>query len=109
VTGHAPRHLDKNITLVGRVLSGIEVLSVLPRGTGDLGFYESEEELTPIRRVQMGSETTGLAGLQVMRTDSQPFLEYVNKRTHRQNEWFIDPTGKIELCNLHPPVRRADL
>jgi len=109
VTGHAPRHLDKNITLVGRVLSGIEVLSVLPRGTGDLGFYESVEELTPIRRVQMRSETPGLADLQVMRTDSQPFLEYVNKRTHRQNEWFVDPTGKIELCNLHPPVRQAGL
>lgn len=109
VTGHAPRHLDKNITLVGRVLSGIEVLSVLPRGTGTLGFYESEQQLTPIRRVQMGGDSDAATGLQVMRTDSQPFLEYVNDRRHRKNEWFIDPTGKIELCNLHPPVRTADL
>ena len=109
VTGHAPRHLDKNITLVGRVLSGIELLSVLPRGTGALGFYESEEQLTPIRSVQLGSELAEMAGLQVMRTDSQPFLEYVNGRTHRKNEWFVDPTGKIELCNLHPPVKKPSL
>ena len=40
VIGHAPRHLDQNIALVGRVVSGIEHLSSLPRGTGALGFYE---------------------------------------------------------------------
>ena len=34
VIGHAPRHLDRNIALVGRVISGIEHLSSLPRGTG---------------------------------------------------------------------------
>ena len=44
ITGHAPRHLDRNITLAGRVLSGIEYLTTLPRGTGSLGFYESADE-----------------------------------------------------------------
>ena len=44
VIGHAPRHLDRNIALVGRVISGIEYLSSLPRGTGPLGFYEDEAE-----------------------------------------------------------------
>src|SRR5690606_34133033 len=39
VIGHAPRHLDRNIALVGRVVSGIEHLSSLPRGTEALGFY----------------------------------------------------------------------
>ena len=42
VIGHAPRHLDRNIALVGRVIEGIEHLSSLPRGTGALGFYETE-------------------------------------------------------------------
>ena len=32
VIGHAPRHLDRNIALVGRVIEGIEFLSSLPRG-----------------------------------------------------------------------------
>jgi len=31
VIGHAPRHLDRNVTLLGRVLQGIELLSSLPR------------------------------------------------------------------------------
>jgi peptidylprolyl isomerase len=34
VTGQSPRQLDRNITVVGRVVQGIELLSVLPRGTG---------------------------------------------------------------------------
>jgi peptidylprolyl isomerase len=39
VIGNAPRQLDRNVTLVGRVLKGIELLSSLPRGSGDMGFY----------------------------------------------------------------------
>jgi Peptidyl-prolyl cis-trans isomerase (rotamase) - cyclophilin family len=33
VIGHAPRHLDRNIALVGRVIEGMEHLSPLPRGS----------------------------------------------------------------------------
>src|SRR5262249_26333740 len=48
VIGHSPRHLDRNVTLVGRVVKGIELLSVLPRGTGSLGFYEKPEQRVPL-------------------------------------------------------------
>ena len=44
VIGHAPRHLDRNVTLFGRVVQGMELLSALPRGTGPLGFYEKPEQ-----------------------------------------------------------------
>jgi len=53
VIGHAPRHLDRNIALVGRVVEGMEHLSSLPRGAGALGFYEEPEERTPIRSVDI--------------------------------------------------------
>ena len=33
VIGHAPRHLDRNIALVGRIVEGMEHLSSLPRGS----------------------------------------------------------------------------
>ena len=36
VIGHAPRHLDRNVTLVGRVVAGIEHLSSLPSPSGKL-------------------------------------------------------------------------
>jgi peptidylprolyl isomerase len=38
VIGHAPRQLDRNVALVGRVLDGMEHLAALPRGTGEMGF-----------------------------------------------------------------------
>jgi peptidylprolyl isomerase len=43
VIGHAPRQLDRNVALVGRVLQGIELLSSLPRGSGEMGFYVPSE------------------------------------------------------------------
>src|SRR3569833_3223147 len=39
VIGQAPRQLDRNIALAGRVIEGMENLSSLPRGHGELGFY----------------------------------------------------------------------
>jgi peptidylprolyl isomerase len=39
IIGHAPRQLDRNIAIVGRVIEGIENLSSLPRGTEKMGFY----------------------------------------------------------------------
>ena len=56
VIGQAPRHLDRNIALVGRVIEGMENLSSLPRGTGDLGFYEDPAQRVPITSVRLASE-----------------------------------------------------
>ncbi|HZP66027.1 MAG TPA: peptidylprolyl isomerase, partial [Rudaea sp.] len=44
VIASSPRWLDRNITVVGRVVQGMELLSTLPRGSGALGFYEKPEE-----------------------------------------------------------------
>lgn len=109
ITGHAPRHLDRNITLVGRVLSGIENLTTLPRGTGAMGFYESIDEATPIISVRLGSNIAeeDRAKIEIMRTDTGAFADYVKSRTHREEEWFVEPTGRIEICNINPPLRNT--
>jgi peptidylprolyl isomerase len=108
VTGHAPRHLDLNVTLVGRVLKGMELLSSLPRGTGALGFYESKEEQVPIRSISMPNKNNPVS-LSVMRTDSEEFKQHVVRRTNRTEEWFLEATGKIELCNVGVPLKTPDL
>jgi len=104
VTGHSPRHLDQNVTLVGRVLEGMHLLSSLPRGTGDLGFYQSAAEYVPILSIKSGSAVENLK-IEVMDTSSSEFTEHVKKRTTRKEEWFLEPTGKIELCNVGVPQR----
>ncbi len=105
VTGHAPRHLDRNVTLIGRVIDGIEHLSSLPRGTGELGFYENESERVPIRSQRFA--TSDDPAWQALRTDTATFEKLVQSRRHRGDEWFADPVDAIGICNVPLPVRKA--
>ena len=56
VIGNAPRQLDRNVALVGRVLKGMELLSTLPRGSGEMGFYVAAEPPVPISSARVASD-----------------------------------------------------
>ncbi len=109
VIGHAPRHLDRNITSVGRVLQGMELLSSLPRGPGPMGFFTDPARRIPITSIRLAADVPAAerASIEVMRTDTPTFQQLVQARRARHEEWFIDPVGKIELCNVPVPVRLA--
>ncbi len=107
VIGHAPRHLDRNIALVGRVIEGIEHLSSLPRGTGALGFYETADERVPILSVRIGSQVNGLPAFQYLSTESDRFDAYADARANRRDPFFIRPAGGADICNIPVPVRRV--
>ncbi len=106
VIGHAPRHLDRNIALVGRVIEGIEHMSSLPRGTGALGFYEKEEERVPILSVRLGNETKDVPAFEYLSTDSDSFAAYADARANRRDPFFNVPAGGADICNIPVPVRR---
>ena len=110
VTGHAPRHLDRNVSLVGRVISGMESLTILPRGTGALGFYESIDETVALISIRVGKNVAKAdrTNIEIMRTDTEAFADYILSRTYRNEEWFVEATGRIELCNINPPLRVRD-
>ncbi len=107
VIGQAPRQLDRNIALVGRVVQGMELLSALPRGTGALGFYEKPEQRVPIKSVRLAAEVPAAerTNLEVLRTDSQTFTDLVEARRNRRDDWYKVPAGKIDLCNVPIPAR----
>lgn len=107
VIGQAPRHLDRNIATVGRVLQGMELLSVMPRGTGPLGFYETPEERTMITSVRLGSDlpASERVNLEALRTDSATFRDVIESRRFRRESWFLDPIGHVNVCNVPLPVR----
>ena len=56
VIGQAPRQLDRNITVVGRVVAGMPLLSTLPRGPAPMGFYDKPEMQVPISAVQVAAD-----------------------------------------------------
>ncbi len=106
VIGHAPRHLDRNIALVGRVIEGIEHLSSLPRGTGALGFYEKEEERVPIVSVRLGNDVADLPAFEYLSTESASFAAYAEARANRRDPFFNIPAAGADICNIPVPVRR---
>jgi peptidylprolyl isomerase len=107
VSGHAPRQLDRNITLLGRVVQGMELLSATPRGPAPMGFYEKREQDTPIRRVRMAADIPEAerVKLEVLRTDTQTFADLIESRRNRRDDWYKVPAGRIDVCNVPLPVR----
>lgn len=109
VNGNAPRNLDRNITLVGRVVQGMSALSTMPRGGGSMGFYEKPEERTPITQIRLAADVPAAerANLEVLRTDTQTFTDLVESRRNRQDEWYKVPAGRIDVCNVPLLVRKS--
>ena len=107
VIGHAPRHLDRNIALVGRIVSGIEHLSSLPRGKGPLGFYEDEEKRVPIEWVRVVSDLPEgeRPAFEYFDTSTEEFARYADARANRRDPFFIVPAGGADICNIPVPVR----
>ena len=107
VTGQSPRQLDRNITVVGRVVQGMELLSVLPRGTAALGFYEKPEQRVAIKSIRLATDVPAAerTPLELLRTDSQTFAAATEARRNRHDEWYVRPAGHIDLCNVPLPAR----
>jgi peptidylprolyl isomerase len=110
VIGHSPRHLDRNIANVGRVVEGIAFLSARPRGTGQLGFYQADRGETPIpiRSIRLAADMpeSERPQFEAMRSDTATFAAYVRGRANRGGQFFQVPQGGIDVCNVNVPVRR---
>lgn len=106
VIGHAPRHLDRNIALIGRIISGIEHMSSLPRGTGILGFYETPEERTKIVSVRLGNEVSDAPNFEYLNTHGLTFARYIDARANRRDPFFNIPAGGTDICNIPVPIRQ---
>ncbi|HSW08053.1 peptidylprolyl isomerase [Aquabacterium sp.] len=109
VIGHSPRGLDRNITVVGRVLSGIDKLSALPRGGNNMGFYDQPEQRHAIRSVRVLDELPPeqRPALEVLRTDTATWRALLEARRNRREPWFVHRSGHIGLCNATVPTRPA--
>jgi cyclophilin family peptidyl-prolyl cis-trans isomerase len=107
VIGQSPRHLDRNITVVGRVISGMPLLSVLPRGAGAMGFYDKPEQNVPISAVKLVADMPEeqRPKIEVMRTDSAAYQAVVEAQRNRGGPWTKVAAGHVDLCNAPIPVR----
>ena len=107
VIGNSPRHLDRNITVVGRIVSGMPLLSVLPRGPAPMGMFEKEEQWVPIKSVKLAADVPEAerSKFEVMRTESASFKSVVEAQRNRGGPWTKYAAGHVDLCNVPIPVR----
>ena len=107
VIGHAPRQLDRNVTLLGRVVQGIELLSALPRGPAPMGFYTNATMNMPIKSVRVAADVPEAerSRLELLRTDTPSFKKLIEARRNRREDWYQFAAGRIELGNVPLPVR----
>jgi peptidylprolyl isomerase len=108
VIGHAPRHLDRNIAVVGRVIEGVDKLSSLPRGTEALGFYKDKAQFVPITALRLASQIPApeRPAYEYLDTGSATFAAYLRVRANRKDDFYIRPAGGVDLCNVQVPVRK---
>ena len=111
IIGHAPRQLDRNIAVVGRVIEGIENLSSLKRGPAPMGFFDKRTEDAPIASVKLASQLAGAdrPAFEYLDPASPSFASYARLRGNRSDDFYKVPAGGADLCNVPVPVRRVSV
>ncbi len=107
VIGQAPRRLDRNLAVIGRVLDGMPLLSSLPRGAGPMGFYDKPSQQVTIQSIQLAADMPAAKrpAVEVLRTDSSTFTALIDAKRNRRDAFYTVPTGKIDLCSIDVPMR----
>jgi cyclophilin family peptidyl-prolyl cis-trans isomerase len=106
IIGQPARSLDLNITVVGRVLKGIEHLAALERGGANMGFYEGQQAKPPLVRARLAADLPEAErpSVKVLRTDTTTWNELLHSRRYRGG-WFVHSPGRVDLCSTQVPVR----
>lgn len=102
------RALDRVIAVVGRVVSGIEALSSLERGTEALGFYNDKQRPTKITSIAIAADlpATTRPRFEYLSEKSADFARYLNKKANRDDDFYRVAAGGVDLCSAAVPIRK---
>ncbi|MBC9033386.1 peptidylprolyl isomerase [Sphingomonas sp. JC676] len=104
--GQSARRLDRNYTVVGRIIEGMQYFSAMPRSSAAMGVYKDESERTPIASVRLASQLPEdeRPRFQYRAADNPRYAAMIQKREHPDAPTIA--TG-VEVCDLAPAVRRT--
>jgi peptidylprolyl isomerase len=109
VIGQAPRYLDRNLTVFGRVVWGMDVVQRIKRGPAlRNGIIEADLERTWIRQVRLASSLDQAQRLDiyVADTNSPGFLQMLKDRRERSQKFFhFKPPKVLDVCQVPIPAR----
>lgn len=106
VNGSAQRYLDRNTTVFGRVVVGMEHIQSLQRS----GSIHGTVDLTGkniIHSIKVAADLPAdeQLAIEVMDTQSESFKQLLKARKNRTGEWFVHQHDYIDACGVPIPIR----
>ncbi|NNU17449.1 peptidylprolyl isomerase [Parvularcula sp. ZS-1/3] len=110
ITLQPQRYLDRNLTVLGRVIDGMSVAQAAPRGVVD-GDPETDDFSERLRidamHIAADLPEDERPSWQHMRTNGELFAELTAARAARPSEFFYFRPDYIDICSMTVPVRPA--
>ena len=105
--GQSARRLDRNYTIVGRVIEGMQYLSALPRSDAEMGMYATAAERTPILSARLASDMPAATRphFQYRAADNPRFVAMVRAKENPKPPMVS--LGGAEVCDIPLPTRRT--
>ncbi len=104
VIGQAPRYLDRNMNVFGRVVHGMDAVQRIRRGKpADNGIITDDAASSRIRRVRLGTEIPDEELLMVLVPDSadKSFRDMLDDRRKRKQKFFHNqPPRVLDVCQV---------
>lgn len=111
VIGQAPRYLDRNLTIFGRVVLGMEIVQGIRRGPADNdGVIEDEGKRTKILSLRVAADLPAKDRWEVERTDtsSDTFRSLLDSRKNRTHPFFHrTPPAVLDVCQVPLAAHRG--
>lgn len=104
VIGQAPRYLDRNLTVFGRVVWGMDVVQRIKRGSKlKNGIIEEDLERSWIKRMRLAAslEPEQRLNILVADTNSDGFRNMLKERRDRSEKFFYHKPPKVlDICQV---------
>ena len=108
VIGQAPRHLDRNMSVFGQVVYGLENVQKMERGeVAEGGGMSDANRGSTIIKAELGSDVAPSIQLRLVRdkVGSENFQNRLNNARTLSNEFYhYKGTGNVDVCYYQPRV-----
>ena len=107
----AQRYLDRNLTVFGRVVSGMEYVQMVRRGDREIesGVIQALASGDRIFTVTLASDMPedSRPVVEVMKTDSNSFANAKRSKRVRRDPFFYNtPPEVVDICDMPVPAKR---
>lgn len=105
ITLQPQRYLDRNLTVFGQVVAGMEHVQALRRVAPAETPEDDPGETILSMRVAADLPEDARPALEILRSDTPTFAAYVESRRNRPEEFFHFRPNHVDVCALTVPVR----